>query len=72
MDIISDGNVTLVKVRRQHAKKQLPYASYVKDTNLDGHVQVLKTTIWVDGETEDEDIFNMFIFTLHNIISLWS
>ncbi len=45
MDSISDGSVTLIKARRQHVKKQFPYASYVKDTNLNGHVQVFKTTI---------------------------
>jgi hypothetical protein len=72
MDSISDGNVTSIKVRRQHVKKQFPYGSYVKDTNLNGHVQMFKTKIWANGETEDEDIVNMFIFALHNIISLWS
>jgi hypothetical protein len=72
MDSISDGSVTSIKVRRQHVKKQFPYPLYVKYINLNGHVQVFKTIIWVDGEMEDENIVNMFIITLHNIISLWS
>jgi hypothetical protein len=43
---------------------------YVKDTNLNGHVQMFKTTIRANCEMEDEDIVNMFIIALHNIISL--
>jgi hypothetical protein len=44
------------------------YPPYVKDIDLDVHVQVFKATIQTYGETEDEDIINMSIFNLHNTI----
>jgi hypothetical protein len=33
---------------------------------------VFRTTIHANCETKDENIVNMFIFTLHDIISKWS
>jgi hypothetical protein len=65
-------NVTPRKVKRQRARKQLPYPQYVKDTYPNFHVWVFKATIWANSETKDENIVNMFIFNLHDIISKWS
>jgi len=44
------------------------YPPYVKDIDLDVHVQMFKTTIQTNGEIKDEDIVHMSIFTLHDTI----
>jgi len=44
------------------------YLEYVKDSNLDVHVKVLKVAIRTNGETEDAKIGNLFSFTLRNIV----
>jgi hypothetical protein len=65
-------SVTPMKVERQHARKQLPYPQYVKDTYPNFHVWVFKASIRANCETKDKNIVNMFIFTSHNTISKWS
>ncbi len=56
--ILVPRSVTLIKVKRHHLRKQLPYPPYVKDINV--HVRVFKVTIQMNGETKDGDIVNMF------------
>jgi hypothetical protein len=70
--ILMIRSVTLTKAKRQHAKKQLPYPPYVKNTNHYVHVWVFRIIIKANGETENEDIVNMFIFTLCDTIVKWS
>jgi hypothetical protein len=47
-------------------RRQLNYPKYKKDFDLDVHVQVFKATIKVDDETIDEEITNLFNFTLRD------
>lgn len=56
--ILVPRSVTLIKVKRRHLRKQLPYPPYVKDINV--HVRMFKVTIQTNGETKDGDIVNMF------------
>jgi hypothetical protein len=70
--ILMIRNVTLTKAKRQHVKKQLPYPPYVKNMNPYAHVWVFRIVIKTNGETENEDIVNMFIFTLCDTIIKWS
>ncbi len=63
--ILMIRSVTLTKAKRHHANKQLPYPPYIKETNFDVHIRVFRATIWVNGEMEDEDFVNLFIFTLY-------
>jgi hypothetical protein len=56
--ILVPRSVTLIKVKRHHFRKQLPYPPYVKDINV--HVRMFKVTIQTNGETKDGDIVNMF------------
>jgi hypothetical protein len=65
-------NVTLTKAKRQHVRKQLPYPPYVKSTNPYAHVWVFRIVIKANGETKNEDIVNMLIFTLCDTIVKWS
>jgi hypothetical protein len=41
---------------------KLQYPTYVKDTNLDAHMQVLKKAIKANGELMEVNIINMFTF----------
>ncbi len=52
-------------------RKSLPYPIYNARTNLDAHVCVFCKAIQVNGEKNDVDIFNLFCFTLCNVISKW-
>jgi hypothetical protein len=70
--ILTMKNVTLTKAKRQHVRKQLPYPPYVKNTNPYIHVWVFKIIIRANGETENKNIVNMFIFTLCDTIIKWS
>ncbi len=45
------------------------YPKYVKDSNPDVHVKVLKVTFKANGEIKDAKIVNMFSFTLKDTIS---
>jgi hypothetical protein len=50
-------------------RKQLPYSTYVKDANMDVHIQMFKKAIKANGEIINLDIINLFEFTL-KVISL--
>jgi hypothetical protein len=50
--------------------KKLQYPTYVKDTNLDVHIKVLKKAIKANGEIVETDIINLFGFTFRDIIPL--
>jgi len=52
-------------------KKPHNYLEYKKDSDSDVHVQVFKVTIKVNGETIDEEITNLFNFTLKDSTSNW-
>ncbi len=62
---------TAIKKPKKHPKKQLPYLPYVKNINPNAHIQVFKSTTKTNGEIEDEDIVNMFLFMLRDIILKW-
>ncbi len=51
--------------------KKLQYPTYVKDTNPNAHIKVLKKAIKVNGETMEDDIINLFGFTFRDNISEW-
>ncbi len=51
--------------------QKLQYPTYVKDSDHDVHIKVLKKTIQTNGETMEVDIVNLFSFTLQDIISKW-
>jgi hypothetical protein len=59
--------VALISPTRKH----LPYLIYVKDTNLDVHIQVFKKAIKANGEIINEDIIHLFTFTLKDSIFEW-
>lgn len=42
------------------------YLEYKKDFNLDAHVWIFKTIFKINGEMVDEEITNIFNFTLRN------
>jgi hypothetical protein len=44
------------------------YLEYVKDFDPDVHVRVFKATIRANGKTENEEIVNLFRFTLKDIV----
>jgi hypothetical protein len=50
------------------AYKKLQYPTYVKDTDSDAHIRVLKKAIKANGETMEVDIINLFGFTFNNNI----
>jgi len=50
--------------------KKLQYPTYVKDTNPDAHIRVLKKAITFNGEIV-EDIINMCGFTFRDNIFKW-
>jgi hypothetical protein len=50
-------------------RRPLNYLKYVKDSDLDAHVEVFKVTIRANSETNDAKIVNLFSFTLGNIMS---
>jgi hypothetical protein len=52
-------------------KKPLNYHKYKKDYDLDGHVRVFKVFIKVNGEMVDEEIANLFNFTLRDNAFKW-
>jgi hypothetical protein len=45
-------------------RRPLNYPEYKKNFNLDAHVQVFKAVIKGNSEIVDEEIVNMFNFTL--------
>jgi len=47
------------------------YLGYVKDSNPNVHVIVSKATIRANGEIKDEEIVNLFSFTLKDIMFNW-
>ncbi len=51
--------------------KKLQYPTYAKDTNTNAHVKICKKAIKVDVETMENDIINMFGFTLNDNLSKW-
>jgi hypothetical protein len=52
-------------------KKPLNYPKYKKDSYLDAHVWVFKAIIKANGETIDEEITNLFNFTLIDNALKW-
>jgi hypothetical protein len=70
--ILMTRSVTQVEAKRQHASKQLPYPPHVKDANPNVHVWVFKVAMGMNGEMEDKNTFNLFTFTLCDIISKWN
>jgi hypothetical protein len=62
---------TAIEKPKKHPRKQLPYLPYVKNIDPNAHIQMFKSTTKTDGEIEDEDIANMFLFTLRDIIFKW-
>jgi len=53
------------------SRRPLNYLEYKKGFDLDAHVQVFETTIKVNGETINEEITNLFNFTLKDNASNW-
>ncbi len=51
--------------------KKLEYPTYVKDTDSDAHVIVVKKVIKVNGEMVEVNIINMFGFALRDSIFEW-
>ncbi len=45
----------------------LNYPKYVKDSNRDVHVRVLKANIGANGERDDAEIVNLFYYTFRDI-----
>jgi hypothetical protein len=52
-------------------RRPLNYLEYKKNFDLDVHVQIFKATIKVNNEMVDEEITNMFNFTLRNNAYNW-
>jgi hypothetical protein len=52
-------------------RKHLLYLTYVKDTYHDAHIRVFKKVIKANGEIVNEDINNVFGFTLRSSIFKW-
>jgi hypothetical protein len=52
-------------------KTPLNYLKYKKNYDPNAHVQIFKATIKVNGETMDEEITNLFNFTLKANASYW-
>jgi hypothetical protein len=50
---------------------KLLYPTYVKYTDLDVHMRVIKKAFKVNGETVEADIINLFGFTLKDCIFEW-
>jgi hypothetical protein len=50
---------------------KLQYPTYVKYTDPDAHIKVLKKAIKANGETMEADVINLFGFTFIDIISEW-
>ncbi len=48
--------------------RKLQYPTYVKDTNPNAHIRVFKKAIKTNGETMEDNIINMFSFTLRDNI----
>jgi hypothetical protein len=44
------------------------YLEYVKDFDLDANVKVFKVAIIANGEIDDAYIFNLFNFTLKDVV----
>jgi hypothetical protein len=57
--------------RSRPYRQPLNYFAYVKDFDLDVHVNVFYANIKENGEIEDAKNVNMFSFTLRNIIYGW-
>jgi hypothetical protein len=51
--------------------KKLKYPTYVKDTNPNVHIKVLKKAIKANGEIMEANIINMFGFILIDSIFEW-
>jgi hypothetical protein len=47
------------------------YLEYVKDSNLDVHVRMLKVAIKINNEIDDVEVINLFNFTFRDIVSNW-
>jgi hypothetical protein len=51
--------------------RPLNYLEYVKDSNPNVHVRILKVAIRANGERNDAKIVNLFSFTLRDIVFDW-
>ncbi len=49
----------------------LPYPVYTMGMDPNDHVWVFCKAIQANGERNDDDIINLFCFTLHDAISKW-
>jgi hypothetical protein len=63
--------VQLVVPYSKPYRKPFNYPKYKKDFDLDVHVQVFKATIKANYEMIDEEIANLFNFTLEDNGSNW-
>jgi hypothetical protein len=52
-------------------QKSLPYLIYNVGTKPDAHVWVFRKAIQANGERNDLNIFNLFCFTLKDVILEW-
>ncbi len=50
---------------------KLQYPTYVKNTNPNTHIKILKKAIKINGETMKADIINLFDFILRDSIFEW-
>jgi hypothetical protein len=49
----------------------LQYPNYVKNIDPNAHIRILKKTIKINGEIIEDDIINLFSFTLRDNIFEW-
>jgi hypothetical protein len=49
----------------------LQYPSYVKNIDPNAHIRIFKKTIKINGEIIEDDIINLFSFTLRDSIFEW-
>jgi hypothetical protein len=52
-------------------RRPFDYIKYVKDFHPNNHVKVFNSTIRANGKTKDEEIINLFSFTLRDIMFDW-
>jgi hypothetical protein len=75
--ILGPFRLPMVNLRRPPLPPNRPYCwplnypKYVKDSNPDVHVKVLKVAIRANSEIDDVKIVNMFNFTLKDIVFDW-
>ena len=53
------------------SRKSLPYPLYQAGTDPDAHIRVFKKAIRANRETEDDEMINLFCYTLRDAVSEW-